>query len=505
MVIENFLKDEVWYGGSVDKGVAQPIDSQTEMVVNFKNPQATNQVQAFFISNKGRVLLIDEEIVLTFKEGKIMSPHSFFILSETDTLKDAYLKGMANCFPFKSIELDDRLFSEPIYNTWIELTFYQTQEAILKYAQGILEAGFPPGILMIDDGWSDYYGKWSFSKESFGMPKHFLERLEDFGFSVMLWVCPYITPDTKEFRELERKGYLVKSKEGDPYIVHWWNGYSAVLDVSHPKAREWLYQKLDDLQKMGVKGFKFDGGESMYMSSDMQTYGNVTPAEFSNHWAKFGSVYHFNEYRYTVNAGGYSLFQRLADKCHSWDTSGVKGLLPNTLLQGLIGHPFSSPDMIGGGEYKNFENVSEMGIDEELFCAHSWVASLMPAMQFSAAPWRVLSEEGLEEIRASLELRSEYLPIIMNLISESKQTGEPVIRYMEYEFPHQGAEKISDQFMLGKNILVAPFLEKGKSTRQVFVPDGKWQWEREIISSVGEYINFKKTERAKPIILKKIG
>ena len=45
---------------------------------------------------------------------------------------------------------------------------------------------------------------------------------------------------------------------------------------------------------------------------------------------------------------------------------------------------------------------------------------------------------------------------------------------MEYEFPGQGAQSITDQFMLGANLLVAPQTVKGAKTRKVFVPPGTW-------------------------------
>ena len=46
---------------------------------------------------------------------------------------------------------------------------------------------------------------------------------------------------------------------------------------------------------------------------------------------------------------------------------------------------------------------------------------------------------------------------------------------MEYEFPNQGFEEVTDQFMLGSDLLVAPVVEKGKDTKDVILPKGKWQ------------------------------
>jgi len=98
----------------------------------------------------------------------------------------------------------------------------------------------------------------------------------------------------------------------------------------------------------------------------------------------------------------------------------------------------------------------------------------MPMMQFSVAPWRVLDGEHLEAVKKAVETRQSFVPYIMRLASISAKTGEPIVRNMEYEFPHQGFEDCRDQFMLGDSILVAPMLEGGNS-REVIFPAGSWK------------------------------
>ena len=46
---------------------------------------------------------------------------------------------------------------------------------------------------------------------------------------------------------------------------------------------------------------------------------------------------------------------------------------------------------------------------------------------------------------------------------------------MEYVFPHQGYERVNDQFFMGDQILVAPVLEKGARSREVILPAGQWK------------------------------
>ncbi|MBB6633389.1 TIM-barrel domain-containing protein [Cohnella thailandensis] len=48
------------------------------------------------------------------------------------------------------------------------------------------------------------------------------------------------------------------------------------------------------------------------------------------------------------------------------------------------------------------------------------------------------------------------------------------MRHMAYEFPDAGFERVTDQFMLGSDILVAPVLKKGAATRRIAFPPGTW-------------------------------
>ncbi len=54
-------------------------------------------------------------------------------------------------------------------------------------------------------------------------------------------------------------------------------------------------------------------------------------------------------------------------------------------------------------------------------------------------------------------------------------TGEPIVRSMEYGFPHQGYAQVKDQFLLGDRFLVAPVLELGARHREVLLPGGRWK------------------------------
>lgn len=493
------LDGEYWYGGCVKYGMKMPLSAESEEIIDFTKNLTPNQAMPLWVSTKGRVIWRDTGYRTEFVSGMIRVPDDC-ILSETDgNLREAYLYAMSHYFPFTGKIPAKELFSQIVYNTWIELTFYQNETDIMKYAEKIREVGLPSGVLMIDDGWSEYYGDWRFHNGKFREPEVMLRKLHEMGYHVMLWVCPYISADSVKYREAKELGILVKDASGESYIAKWWNGYSAVLDFSNPKAAEWLKAQLDALCKIGVDGFKFDAGDSVYYKEDNQTYGNVTPDEQSRLWAEFGEQYSFNEYRVTFRAGGRPLMQRLCDKEHSWGEQGVASLIPDILLQGITGHPYGSPDMIGGGEYLNFQEMSDSRLDQELFVRHSEVACLLPVMQFSAAPYRVLNERNFNAIRRSVKEREKYIDYMMEILEESAQKGEPLVRYMAYEFPKEPVEKLTDQFMLGSRYLVAPVYEKNRTGRELYLPVGIWERNGKEIISIGEWI-YVESDYGVPIV-----
>lgn len=485
-MIEQLLENEYWYGSCVKYGQTMPLHNKSECVLDFELNGTPNQSMPLMVSSKGRYLWRDSGYSIRFAKGTFEVPDDVVLGTGYETLKGAYMAAMDAYFPFSDSVPHRNLFQKVIYNTWIELTFNQNQADVLAYAKSILASGMPPGVLMIDDGWSENYGNWSFHTGRFPDPEGMIKELKLLGFDVMLWVCPYITADTVAYRDALAKNLLIKDEKKRVFITDWWNGYSATLDMTNPDAAIWMDDQLKALMAIGIDGFKFDGGDSIHYRVNNKTYLPSTPDGLSNLWAKFGEKYAFNEYRASFKAGGYGLLQRLCDKDHSWGETGLHSLIPDALLQGITGHPYACPDMIGGGEYVNFWKAAEGALDQELFIRHCEIATLMPAIQFSADPYRVLDKENFDAILRSISFRQRHLSHLMDCIQETQTTGEPIMRYMIYEFPEEPVEQIIDQYMLGKTHLVAPVYKKNEKGRQVYLPKGKWQWHGQTIDSQGE-------------------
>jgi len=478
---------EQWWLGVISESHRMPLDrSSAPFEIDLLGNTAGNQAQPLLLSTKGRYVWSEEPFRLAFRDGtiRIASPLGPLQTGRHGTsLRDAALHAGATFFPASGKTPDPMLFTQPQFNTWIELTYDQNQRDVLAYARAIVANGFPPAVLMIDEGWAQGYGVWDFHRGRFPDPKAMMDELHAMGFKVMLWVCPYIQPDGKDFTELlhdEKSVVWLRSARDprQPAIMRWWDGFSAVTDFTNPRGREWFEAQLRRLVEVyGVDGFKLDGGDADLFSQAAMLTGAVafdaaaTPNRLSEAFARVGLAFPLNEYRACWKMGGQPLAQRLRDKEHTW--VDLRKLVPGMVNLGLMGYPFGCPDLIGGGEYLSFRNLA--AIDQELIVRAAEVHALMPMMQFSVAPWRVLSPANLAICRRMAALHSERGAEILALARAAARTGEPVVRSLEYAYPHAGHVAVADQFLLGEDILVAPVVEQGARQRRLVVPPGRWR------------------------------
>jgi len=469
---------ERWWGGATALGSKMPFGNELPSF-NLFNQNNNNQVSPLLLSNKGRYIWSDQPFTFSVKQGVLNIDSPFEVVEAQkhgSTLRDAYLAAMKAHFPPSGKLPDSLFFTMPQYNTWIELMYNQNEKDVLKYAEDIVKNGFPPGIIMIDDNWQHYYGNFEFKPDRFPNPKNMVKRLHDMGFKVMLWISPFVTADSPEYRLLAEKGYLLKDTTHQPAIIKWWNGQSAVFDFTNPDARSYFINELRNMQQSyGIDGFKFDGGDNQfYDRKDLVSYGNkhLNSVEHTRAWSEIGLHFPFNEYRAGWQMGGKELVQRLGDKDYSWQA--VNLLAPDMIAAGLLGYAYSCPDMIGGGSFGTFLGIDSKSFDQELIVRSAQVHALMPMMQFSVAPWRILDNEHLQIVCDMAKLHASFGHYILQCARQSAITGEPIVQSLEYAYPNRGYAEINNQWMLGGEYMVAPMVGKGRS-RTVVLPPGKWK------------------------------
>ncbi len=164
------LENEYWWGGSTLDGSKQPFGKETSHTSDFRTV-CHNQTMPMYLSNKGRVIWSDEPFKVTIENGKFTFDSDEVVLENGgSTLRDAYLYAMRHHFPFSHKKLPEEFFKTAQYNTWMQFTYDPTEEGVLRYAHDIIDHGYKPGILIIDEGWHGRYGVWEFDKLKFPIP-----------------------------------------------------------------------------------------------------------------------------------------------------------------------------------------------------------------------------------------------------------------------------------------------------------------------------------------------
>jgi alpha-glucosidase (family GH31 glycosyl hydrolase) len=238
-----------WWAGIIDHGFQMPLVNG--YAADLCDDTYGNQAQPLLLSSRGDVIWSDDAFTIQLsQDGLIIDARGrrVYQAKSGDSLRDAFLYASRTYFPPNGKMPDAIMFQAPQYNTWIELMYDQSQAGILNYAQGIKENGFPPGVLMIDDNWQQNYGQWDFKSGKFPDARQMIAQLHRQGFKVMVWICPFVNTNSEPYAQLVKEQLLLKDTSGNPALVDWWNGRSALLDLTNPQACEWFHAQLDRLR-----------------------------------------------------------------------------------------------------------------------------------------------------------------------------------------------------------------------------------------------------------------
>ena len=208
-----------------------------------------------------------------------------------------------------------------------------------------------------------------------------------------------------------------------------------------------------------------------------------------------------NERPYALHRNGYAGMQRYAsflwsgDVYSTWET--LKTHIPIGINTGLSGIPYWGTDI--GGFVPTPEFTAELylrwfqfGAFCPLFRCHgrNWKLRLPWGWNTGdPGPMEISRYEGAAVPDPSqlhnpqvelichkyLELRYRMLPYLYSAVRECTLTGMPVMRALWLHYPDDPkAVARDDEYLWGRDVLVAPVVEKGASTRQVYLPGGTW-------------------------------
>lgn len=363
----------------------------------------------------------------------------------------------------------ETLWRSPIWTTWARFKTTIDQARIVEFADEIMAHGYPRGVMEIDDRWQTHYGDMAFDPARFPDSRAMVDALHERGFSVTCWVMPFINPDADCFDAARSHGYLLRQPDGSPFPVRWWQGDGCLLDIANPKARQWFGDNLREMQAAaGLDGFKFDAGEAIFVGNHA---GYPCPNDYTRRYIDFvASNCPLSEVRSGWGNQRASVLFRQWDKSSTWGAdNGLKSVITGALAMSLAGYPFVLPDMVGGNAYRGEQ------ADAELMIRWTQANALLPAIQFSLAPWDY-GDECDRLCRAALDLRERYMDRIETAMRGAAQSGAPVIRPVWWLAPEdERAQICDDEFLLGDRVLVAPVIQPGQSARDVYIPRGEWR------------------------------
>lgn len=468
------LKNEKWWGGSVADGWKMPLTEKSEYVLDATVNRTYNQFNGLFVSTKGRYVFFEGggKIIASGGRLRFEELQGEPVLGEGyGTLKNAYRAAAEKHFK-KHKDRFNSVFSNPLYCTWAEMRSEPTQEKILQYADSIDCADLPKSCIIIDDGWMKGYGDWRFDEKKFADPRAMVDALHKKGFLVMLWIVPFVNKDVPDYPLLCENGALLQDAQGNVREVEWWNGTSAVLDLSVEFAKKWITEILNGFKnEYGIDCFKFDAGDAMYYETDEK---NGVGNRQSEYWAELANEYPGTELRACVGMGGEPIMQRLCDKRSNCGEEGLGGLVGGVIQAGLCGYPYVCADMVGGGQLSDFDDLDHM--DKAFFIRSCQTAIFFPIMQFSYAIWNI-NRELREVVQNCCKIRAEIQPYIRALMAESERSAEPIVRPVEYEFPDSNEKTSKDTFLIGDRYLVVHTISPQADRRTLVLP-GKCRWKR---------------------------
>ncbi len=400
---------------------------------------------------------------------------------------------------------------------WMSSNNWDSEAEVRKQVALTLEHDIPATVLVIE-AWSDeatFYifndaqyaekpGGEAFSYADFSFPgwgrwpdpKGLAEHLHDNHLRLILWQIPIIK-QSAALKHLQKRndenhffaeGFGVQHPDGTPLrLPEGWFKDSLLLDFSNPAGRDWWFSKRQYLiDELGVDGFKTDGGE-MVWGKDLVFADGRTGLEHRNAYPReYISAY----YRFARQNGGIC-FSRAGytgaqtfpahwagDERSTWDA--FKRSILAGLSAGMSGVIFWGWDLGGfSGEVPS----------AELYVRSAAMACFCPIMQYHAeskaefnqdrTPWNIAERSGDERAltgyRFYANLRMSLMPYLRREAAWCVAEKQPLLRAMLLDFQDDSrAAPLWDQYMFGRDLLVAPIIREGEVARQVYLPEGRW-------------------------------
>jgi len=452
----------------------------------------------FIISSKGYGIYFDNIAAGTFDLGK----------TKTDELRYLTESGKASYFIMTGS--NDQLLASYTYLTgkqplpprwalgFIQSRFgYKSATETIETVKKTIAAGYPIDATVLDLFWYGdvkTMGNHAWRRDSFPEPEKMLRTLKELGVKTIPITQTFVTKLSDNFAAASSGNLLAKNAKGEDYIIEdFWAGAAGLVDIFKPQAQQYLWNFYRERITEGVAGWWCDLGEpekhpdevvhSIGKARDVHSIYPLTWAKtiFDGYQKDFPEQRVFN----LARSGGagmqrYATFPWSGDVFRSW--SGYNAQIPIMLGMSMSGIGYMHAD---AGGFAQGEKDTELYIRWMQFAAFTPIyrAHADPAV---AAPEPVFWDDATQKmVKEYVNMRYRFLPYTYSLAYQNTSSGRPLAMPINYFEPNNiKLSAVNDEYLWGKDLLIAPIQEKGKTSRTVYFPKGRWinWWTSEVAS-----------------------
>ncbi|MEO8704985.1 MAG: glycoside hydrolase family 31 protein [Kofleriaceae bacterium] len=355
----------------------------------------------------------------------------------------------------------------------------------------------PGSVMWIDNPWQTAYNTFVVDEARLAGAQQLIADLTARGYKVLFWSTPYVgttAATAADYAEGKANRFFVTDDSDNVIDYPWQDGPGAMVDFTRPGAAAFWQQRISRITGLGAAGFKLDFGEEIV--TDIA--GAILPMRLAagdnaSHHRRYQEFYH-QAYLEAFPPGEGFLITRAGTwgeqrtntaiwpgdlasdfSIHGEDNGDGKtnvGGLPSAISRGLSlsvsGYPFYGSD-IGG--FRGFPTT-------EALLRWAEYAAFGSIMQLGGGganhnPWdTALFDPGAAAIyKVYADLHMQLNPYLWMLALQAGADGTPVTRPARFIYDCACDDAM---FLLGDDILVAPVVTAGATTRAVVLPPGTW-------------------------------
>ncbi|HZZ58805.1 MAG TPA: TIM-barrel domain-containing protein [Opitutaceae bacterium] len=370
-------------------------------------------------------------------------------------------------------------------------TFWDWDQLDRAY-RTLMADGFPVDVMVIDADWpevvTDYRwaARWIASGHGLTPAQKIAEYAREGVRIVMSQSGPMVNPASPTFATGWAQGIFATDGQGHPVECGYYHG--DLLDFTNPQLNNWLWPQTRKLDEAGIGGWWLDLDEPEGEPPQTRYYAG-TPAEIHNQFAllcalSFEGVQlavHPNQRPFLLSRAASAGMQRHHAAVWSGDIYSDYATLrahpPEMLNTGLSGMPYWTCDT--GGFLEGYYKNDRYGAHARLYARWMEFSAFSPITRAHKVvdPFPYDFGPQTEAIaRHYLKLRYQLMPYIYSYAAEASRDGLPIVRALPLEYPSDPGALAArgDEYLFGRDLLVAPVVTEDQTRRTVYFPPGRW-------------------------------